>query len=465
MTSELLAPGTELGGFVVGEPLHAGGMGVVYAARRPGSEAPLVMKVPRLGFGEPGETVVTFEVEQTVHAALRGPHVPRFVAAGGLEEGRPWLVMERVEGRPLRDELERAPLPPEEVARLGAAVARALHDVHAQEAIHLDLKPSNVILRPDGEAVLLDFGLAHHAHFPDLLAEEVRHPVGSAPYIAPEQVLGQRGDLRSDLFALGAVLYELATGRLPFGAPTSPAGLRKRLFRDPLPPRAVAPGIPEWLQEVVLRCLEPDPERRHPSAAQLALDLAHPGEIVVTERGRRLRRRAGLRELLRWLQTLGFEPPPPSHPSVHLARAPIVLAAIATEHRNRAELEAVREAARRLLAADPGNRLACVTVIPPAPELGGSDAADTATRRRLRHLAILRHWAEPLGLEPGRVSFHAIEGSDPAAALLAYARANRVDHLVIGGPPPDWPLKRILGTVATRVAVEAPCSVTVVRAR
>jgi eukaryotic-like serine/threonine-protein kinase len=169
-----IGPGSVVDGFTVGEPLHAGGMGVLFRvsgppASSPSAPFPLVMKVPRLGPGEPPETVVTYEVESTVLAALKGPHVPRFVAAGDLATG-PYLVMEWVEGRSLKEWAERAPLPLEEVRSLGAALAAAVHALHQQDAIHLDLKPSNVMMRPDGEAVLLDFGLAHHAHYPDLLA-------------------------------------------------------------------------------------------------------------------------------------------------------------------------------------------------------------------------------------------------------------------------------------------------------
>ena len=157
--------------------------------------------------------------------------------------------MEYVQGRSLEEWVERAPIPAEEVARLGAAVATALHALHLQDAIHLDVKPSNVIIRPGGEAVLIDFGLARHGHYPDLLAEEVRQPVGSAPYISPEQVIGVRWDPRSDVFALGAVLYELATGELPFG--TRPP-LRRSASGSGATPclHARSRGtVPEWLQE------------------------------------------------------------------------------------------------------------------------------------------------------------------------------------------------------------------------
>ena len=483
----LLAPGTELDGFRIGEQLHAGGMAVLYAVTaREDPGFPLLMKVPRLGFGEPAESVVSFEVETLVHAALKGPFVPRFVAAGDLAR-QPYLVMERVEGRPLSEWSDRAPVEAAEIARLGAALGTALHGVHLQEAIHLDVKPSNVIVRPGGDAVLIDFGLARHAHYPDLLAEEIRSPIGSAPYISPEQVTGVRWDPRSDVFALGVVLYELATGRYPFGSPTTLAALRRRLWRDPVPPRAVERSVPEWLQEVILRCLEPDPDRRYPSAAQVAFDLADPAQIGVGPRGRRLRRDGPWKVFRRYVRAVGLEPGEAPEPSARLAGPSIVLVAIATQHADDAQLDALREAVRRIRAAAPEQRLACITVIKPTPELGGASEDDAATSQRIKHSVILRHWAEPLGLEPGQISFHVIESGDPAEAILKFARMNQVDQIVIGAPPRDVALRgmlgtvssrvasdaapeplqffRLLGTVSTKVAAEAPCTVTVVRAR
>ncbi len=122
--------------------------------------------------------------------------------------------MEFIEGLSVKVLIEKLPLPPGKIAAIGAKIAFALHDIHRQHVVHLDLKPSNVILRGD-DAVLIDFGLSRHDQLPDLMGEEAEGPVGTGAYIAPEQILGDR----SDLFALGVILYFLATGDRPFGEP------------------------------------------------------------------------------------------------------------------------------------------------------------------------------------------------------------------------------------------------------
>src|SRR5262249_55698050 len=199
----------------------------------------------------------------------------------------PYIVMEFVAGPSLRARISDAPLQYEELASIGAKVASALHDLHSQHVIHLDLKPSNVMFRPTGEAVLIDFGLSRHDRLPDLLAEEFRVPMGTGPYISPEQVRHMRNDPRSDLFALGVLLYYLATAERPFGNPTSIRGWRRRLYRDPVPPRARTPTVPPWIQEIILRCLDVNPANRYDTAAQLAFQLQHPEHVKLTERAAR----------------------------------------------------------------------------------------------------------------------------------------------------------------------------------
>ena len=280
---ERLTPGTEIDGFRVGERMHSGAMNDIFRVSRPDVHAPMIMKVPRVGPNLPDESLIGYETEAMILPALSGPHVPRFVAAGDLTK-TPYLVTEWIEGENLEDLMKRGPLPAPEIRRIGAALADALHGLHSQDAVHLDLKPENVILRPAGGAVLIDLGFAFHARFPDLLAEEKRFAAGSAPYISPEQVLGTRSDPRSDIFSLGVMLYEMVTGDLPFGTPQTLAGLKDRLWVDPLPPRARVAGLPPWLQEIILRCLEPHAEERYQSAAHVAFDLRHPDQVALTAR-------------------------------------------------------------------------------------------------------------------------------------------------------------------------------------
>ena len=248
---------------------------------------PLVMKMPLLRYGDDPTAILGFEVEQMLLPLLDGPHVPRYVGSGDFDT-QPYIVMELLSGEPLSAALAGAPLPAERVADLGSRVAAALHDLHRQHLIHFDVKPSNVMFRPSGEAVLIDFGLSRLDGRPDLIAEEMHTPAGTGAYIAPEQVMRVRDDPRSDLFALGAVLYEMATGKRPFGSPQTVRGLRRRLYRAPVPPRALNPDCPPWLQEIVLRCLEVDPAERYQSAAQLAFLLRQPEQVTLSPRAERL---------------------------------------------------------------------------------------------------------------------------------------------------------------------------------
>ena len=452
-----LGPGDLLDGFRIGDCLHAGGMGtihaVTYADGAPDPGFPMVMKLPRLGSDGAG-SIVGYEVEQQMLQAIASPHVPRFIAAGDLTR-QPYLVMERIDGRTLDRFLDpAAPLPVATICTLGSALALAVHDLHRQNACHLDLKPANVMIRADGSAVLIELGLACHAHYPDLLAEQTRKAIGSAPWMAPEQVVGVRGDPRSDLFAIGVILYELATRELPFGEPQTESGLRQRLWMDPMPPRRRRPDLPEWFQEIVLRCLEPEAAQRYPSAAHLAFDLKHPDQVTVTVRGRQLQPTGAFVHFKRWLRAAGkhYVPSPP--PLQQIDSVPIVMVAVPHRDVTDATLYSLREAVARSLGLRPGARLACVTVVP----VGASDEGSYA-----RHLAQLRQWAAPLDLTRHQASYHVLESGDVADALLRYAEANRVTMIVMGAATHGTSLQRLVATVPIKVAMHAPCTVILVK--
>jgi len=463
---KLLDEGTELDGFLIGGCIHYGSMAHIYRvkyAQGPSDPGfPMIMKVPRMTAGDGAENIVSFEVEHQILQALSGPHVPRFVAAGDLER-LPYLVMEYVPGRTLEHWLEQAERPTvDEVVRLGVAMAHAVHSLHQQNVVHLDLKPANVLVRDDGRVVLLDFGLSCHAHFPDLLAEQLRRAVGSPAWMAPEQVVGVRGDPRSDIFAIGVMLYQLLTGELPFGEPQTQGGLRQRLWMDPPPPRRHRPLLPPWLQEVVLRCLEPEAALRYPSAAHLAFDLQHPEQVRVTARGQAAHGTGAWTHFKRWLRAAGMHYQPSPLPERQIAEVPIVMVAVPYKDASDATLYSLRQAAARSLGTRPGARLACVTVISPG-ETSTVREEDSETNVHRRYLTQLRQWAQPLELPGHQTSCHVLESGDVAQALLDYAGGNRVSVIVMGAATHGLMTQRLIATVPIKVAMEAPCTVILVK--
>jgi serine/threonine protein kinase len=464
-----LEAGTELDGFRIGACLHAGGMAhiyeVTYADERP-APFDMVMKVPRMTAGDGAENIVGFEVEHQILQVLHGTHVPRFVAAGDLVN-MPYLVMEHVPGQTLQQVLDahthnHTHAEVADMARVGAAIARAAHSLHQQNTCHLDIKPANVLLHPDGHAVLLDFGLSCHAHYPDLLAEELRKAVGSPAWIAPEQVVGVRGDPRSDIFAIGVMLYELATGELPFGNPQTNGGMRQRLWMDPTPPRRLRDDLPEWFQEVVLRCLEPEAAKRYPSAAHLAFDLEHPEQIKVTKRGKQVLGTPFFTHFKRWLKAAGMHYQPSPLPSQQIDEVPIVMVAVPNHEASDATLYSLRQSVARSLGLRPGARLAVVTVI--SPNLSSTsehDKSETTLHRQYR--TMLQQWAQPLDLSEHQTSYHVLEASDIANAIVRYAEGNNVSIIVMGAATRGLQMQRFVATVPIKVAMEAPCTVILVK--
>ena len=465
-----LAPGQVIDRFQLTALLHIGGMAQVWSVvelhHQGDSRLPLVMKVPRIQGGQDPATIVGFEVEQMIMPMLSGPHVPKFIAKGDFTR-QPYIVMEAIEGDSLRARLDEAPLALDEVIEIGSRVATALHDVHRQHLVHLDIKPSNILFRPDGCAVLVDFGLSRHDHLPDLLDEEFTLPMGTGPYMSPEQVQFVRNDPRSDLFALGVMLYHFTTGQRPFGAPDTVRGLRRRLYVDPVPPRTLRADCPRWLQELILKCLEVAPDRRYQTAGQLAADLQAPGQIALTRRADRLQKSGAIQTFKRWFFALGAEPVAQRLPvREQLARSPIILAAVDIDHASPDLLARLRETVHRLMQTEPGARLACVSVLR-LSRIGSDALVDADGRsRHVQQLVALKHWARPiskaLNLDEGRLTLHVLEASDVADALLDFAQRSHADHLVMGARGAST-LRRLLGSVSSQVVAQSACTVTVVR--
>jgi hypothetical protein len=262
-----------LGPYHVRGLLGRGGMGAVLAADDPALGRPVAVKVMLPHRAADPAARARFLREARAAAAVRHDHVvPIFHV--GEQDGAPYLVMPLLDGESLAARLARGPLPPAEVARVGREAALGLAAAHARGLIHRDVKPDNLWLEaPAGRVLVLDFGLARDPDAEDRLTQPGA-VFGTAAYMAPEQADGGAVDARADLFALGATLYECATGVSPFRRPTLTATLRAVADHAPPPPREVNPAVPPALSGLIERLLAKRPADRPPSAAAVADELA-----------------------------------------------------------------------------------------------------------------------------------------------------------------------------------------------
>jgi serine/threonine protein kinase len=460
---EIFQEGKVVDGFRLGAEVHRGGMASLYSASKEGIDVPILLKIPRVGRDQPVESLIGFETELTILRSLKSPYVPKYLGSGNMAT-RPYIAMERVTGRPLEDFIKEGKVfTIDEVVKIGADLAQAVQSLHAQDAIHLDIKPDNILIDDHGKITLIDFGLSHHARFPDLLAEEMRKGVGSAPYIAPEQVIGIRSDYRSDIFSIGVILYELLTGELPFGNPQSLSGLRKRMWAQAFPPRAIRKEIPRWLQEVVLRCLEPRAADRYQSATRLRQVLRDHESVTLTERADRVNPLSFWENLKRMFRAAGYEPSPSPRPSIGNDDAPLMIAAIDTRQSDEDLRVRMQTTAKNLLQAYPESRLVCISTIASTPTFEGNQESETASGIVRGHLVQLMEWAKPLKLPPERISYHVLEALDPASRIVEFAKDNDASLILIGAS--HKPANKITPwrTSMTKIVEEAPCSVHIVR--
>ena len=293
----MLESATRLGPYEILSPLGAGGMGEVYRARdlRLGRE--VAVKLLPDSLARDPQALERFHREARAASALSHPGICT-IHDIAEDAGRPFIVMELLEGHTLRELLRGQPLPAERLLDLALQMADALEAAHAKGIVHRDLKPGNVFVTRRGAAKLLDFGLAKvgvagvagqsEAPASTALTEErLTSPgtaLGTVAYMSPEQALGQAVDARSDLFSLGVVLYELLTGRLPFGATSAASYLYAVVHEPPVPAKSCRGDLPVGLEAVLERLLAKDRRVRHASAAELSSDLeglkAHPDRVT-----------------------------------------------------------------------------------------------------------------------------------------------------------------------------------------
>jgi len=271
------APGRRLGGYRLDRVLGQGGMGVVYLATEEALDRQVAIKVLHAALAPSSTAVERFDREARAIARLRHPNLVS-VYAVGHEHGVRYLAMEYIEGSSLAEVLSRSrehgeKLEVTRVLRWGEQIARALTAAHAEGIVHRDVKPSNIRIAPDGQARLVDFGLAKDLRTSGATLTEAF--IGSPQYVAPEQI-GRGGgevDGRADVYGLGVVLYECLTGRTPFAGATLEQLLRRILEDEPPPLRLRRPEASRDVATVVHRALEKEPPRRYPAAGAFAEDL------------------------------------------------------------------------------------------------------------------------------------------------------------------------------------------------
>jgi serine/threonine-protein kinase len=293
---------------ILGE-LGCGGMGKVYKARQAGVNRVTALKVVLAGLHASPEERERFRIEAEAAARVQHPHVVQIYEVGE-HDGHHYLALEFVEGGSLAQKINGTPLPPRRAAELLAQLADGVHEAHQRGVVHRDLKPANVLLTAAGLPKITDFGLAKRLDA-DFAHTQTGAILGTPSYMAPEQAEGRSKDVgpATDVYALGAMLYELLTGRPPFRAATLWETVEQVRSQEPAPPRLLQPGTPRDLETICLKCLQKEPDRRYRSAQELRDDLRrfldgepiHARSINVLERlGRTLDRTQFVGDFRAW---------------------------------------------------------------------------------------------------------------------------------------------------------------------
>jgi serine/threonine protein kinase len=282
-----LHPGDQLDHYRVDSLAARSGMASIFRGTDLNNGRQVAIKVPHPEVESDPALFDRFRREEEIGKNLDHPGVMKVFVDD--DRSRVYMVMEWVEGRLLRKILDEQykdqhKLPADRTVRLTLRILNALDYIHSRGVAHRDLKPENIMVDDNDAIKIIDFGIATSARARRLTFAKLSQTMGTPDYISPEQVKGKRGDARSDLYALGVMLYEMLTGRVPFTGDNPFLIMNDRLLNSPMPPREIDPTITPQLQEIIYRALERDPKNRYPSAQEFVRDLEHQEQVSVSDR-------------------------------------------------------------------------------------------------------------------------------------------------------------------------------------
>jgi serine/threonine protein kinase len=278
-----LHPGEQLDHYRIEALVARSGMASIFRATDMRTGREVAIKVPHPEMEADPVLYDRFQREAEIGEKLDHPGVMKVLANG--DRSQIYMVMEWVNGRLLRQVLhDSGKLPLERATKIAVNIADALDYIHRKGVVHRDLKPENIMIDGDDQIKLIDFGIAGKEGARRLTFAKLSQVMGTPDYISPEQVKGKRGDGRSDIYALGVMLYEMLTGKTPFQGPNPFAIMNDRLMNNPIPPREVNPEISPEVQEVIYRALEREPQNRYSTANEFAWDLEHLDQVGVADR-------------------------------------------------------------------------------------------------------------------------------------------------------------------------------------
>lgn len=278
-----LHPGAQIDHYRVENLVARSGMASIYRATDLQSGRPVAIKIPHPEVEADPLFFDRFKREEEIGKKLDHPGVMKVYADD--DRSRIYMVMEWVDGRLLRQILiQQKKLPIERAVRITLGICEALEYIHSKGVVHRDLKPENIMVDTEDHVKLIDFGIAGSEGMRRLTFARLTQAMGTPDYISPEQVKSKRGDARSDIYAVGVMLYEMLTGEVPFHGPNAFAIMNDRLLNNPVPPRELNPEISPELQEIIYRALERNPANRYASTREFAHDLRNPSQVGVAER-------------------------------------------------------------------------------------------------------------------------------------------------------------------------------------